>query len=240
MSMLGIVSEVLGGISTLQLVVQDYKDNLGISEFLHDAQRFILRNSQIADIAPLQIYSSGLIFAPKVEESWSPDLQTLEGHSGWVQSVAFSADGRLLASGSNDETIKLWDPSTGDPSTGALKHTLEGHSDWVQSVAFLADGRLLASGSGDKTIKLWDPSTGALKHTLEGHSGWVQSVAFSADGRLLASGSSDKTIKLWDPSTGDPSTGALKHTMSTDGYVNDIEFSFPYLVTNRGSFNIQA
>ncbi|KAF7173474.1 hypothetical protein CNMCM6106_007558 [Aspergillus hiratsukae] len=146
MSMLGSVSEVLGGISTLQLVVQDDKDNSRISEFLHDAQRFILKNSQIADIAPLQIYSSGLIFAPKlaiirrrfegelpnwiqqcsrVEESWSPDLQTLEGHSDGVHSVAFSANGRLLASGSVDKTIKLW-----DPSTGALKQTLEGHSHW--------------------------------------------------------------------------------------------------------------
>jgi WD40 repeat protein len=144
--------------------------------------------------------------------------------------VAFLADGQLLASGSYDKTIKLW-----DPSIGALKHTLEGHSSWVWSVAFSADGQLLASGSNDKTIKLWDPSTGALKHTLEGHSELVESVALSADGRLLASSSSDKTIKLWDPST-----GALKRTINTDGYVTNIEFSFPYLVTNRGSFNIQA
>jgi WD40 repeat protein len=145
--------------------------------------------------------------------------------------VAFSADGRLLASGSDDKTIKLW-----DPSTGALKHTLEGYSSLVWSVAFSADGRLLASGSFDKTIKLWDPNTGALNHTLEGHSELVRLVTFSADGRLLASGSDDNTIKLWDAST-----GALKHTISTDGgYLTNIEFSFPYLVTNRGSFNIQA
>ncbi|KAF7133693.1 hypothetical protein CNMCM5793_004991, partial [Aspergillus hiratsukae] len=191
MSMLGIVSEVLGCIGTLQLVVQDNASDLGISEFLHDAQRFILKISQIADIAPLQIYCSGLIFAPKlaiirrrfegelpnwiqqcprVEESWSPDRQTLEGHSNSVESVAFSADGQLLASGSWDNTIKLW-----DPSTGVLKHTLEGHSDPVYSVAFAADGRLLASGSNDNTIKLWDPSTGVLKHTLEGHSNLVHS-----------------------------------------------------------------
>jgi WD40 repeat protein len=167
---------------------------------------------------------------PRVEESWSQDTQTLEGHSDAVHSVAFSADGRLLASSSCDNTIKLW-----DPSTGVLKNTLEGHSDLVHPVAFSADGRLLASSSCDNTIKLWDPSTGVLKHTLEGHSNPVQSVAFSADGRLLASGSWDNTIKLWDPST-----GALRHTIRADGVVINIEFSFPYLVTNLGSFNIQA
>jgi WD40 repeat protein len=83
---------------------------------------------------------------PKVEEKQSPELQTLESHSHWVWSVAFSQDGQLLASGSEDKTIKLW-----DPTTGALKHTLEGHSDPILSVAFSQDGQLLASGSDDET-----------------------------------------------------------------------------------------
>ncbi|KAL4734024.1 hypothetical protein BDV11DRAFT_175153 [Aspergillus similis] len=223
MSMLGSISEVVEDITALQSAVQSDK-GAGIFEFLQDAKRFILKNSQVADIAPLQLYASGLIFAPKtaiirrvfqrelpdwidrgpeVEENWSSELQTLEGHSDWVLSVAFSPDGRLLASGSVDRNIKLW-----DPATGTLKHTLEGHSDWVQSVAFSSDGRLLASHSRDEIIKLWDPASGVLKHTLAGHSDWVQSVAFSPNGRLLASGSRAKTIKLWDPAT-----GALKHTL---------------------------
>ena len=131
--------------------------------------------------------------------------QTLSGHEREVYSVAFSPDSRLLASGSADNTIKLW-----DVASGALKQTLKGHEGSVYSAAFSPDGRLLASGSEDRTIRLWDVASGALKQTLSGgHQGGVLSVAFSPDRGVVASGSYDNTIKLWDVLT-----AAEKQTLS--------------------------
>ncbi|MGB6297060.1 MAG: AAA-like domain-containing protein [Rivularia sp. (in: cyanobacteria)] len=121
----------------------------------------------------------------------------LEGHQDEVFSVAFSPDGKTLASGSWDNTIKLW-----NISSGKIISSLDGHLAPVSSVAFSPDGKTLATGSVDKTIKLWNISSGKIISTLEGHQNIVFSVAFSPDGKTLASGSSDKTIKLWNISSG--------------------------------------
>ncbi|OJJ81248.1 NACHT and WD repeat domain-containing protein [Aspergillus glaucus CBS 516.65] len=130
MCILGYASEIVQGIERLQSLIHNNASS-ELSEFLHDTRRFMMKYRHIADSAPLQLYCSGLIFAPSksivretfgtempkwicrlptVEEFWNAELETLEGHNGWVNSVTFSQDGRWLASGSYDDTIKLWDP----------------------------------------------------------------------------------------------------------------------------------
>ncbi|MCA2629079.1 MULTISPECIES: serine/threonine-protein kinase, partial [unclassified Microcystis] len=133
---------------------------------------------------------------PKINPSVSPLDKTLTGHSETVFSVAYSPDGRYLASGSKDKTIKIW-----EVATGKGLRTLTGHSGVVLSVAYSPDGRYLASGSQDKTIKIWEVATGKVR-TLTGHYMTFWSVAYSPDGRYLASGSGDKTIKIWEVETG--------------------------------------
>ncbi len=119
-------------------------------------------------------------------------LSTLTGHTSFVWGVACSPDGQLLASGSSDRTIKLW-----NLTTGKELRTLTGHTSIVSSVACSPDSQTLASGSDDGTIKLWNLTTGKELRTLTGHAGWVYSVAFCPDGQTLASGSRDETIKIW-------------------------------------------
>ena len=124
---------------------------------------------------------------------------TLKGHNFAVKFVAFSPDGKKLASaGSNNntETIKLWDVATGKELA-----TLSGHQFGTDSVAFSPDGKTLASGGAniyENTVKLWDVATGKEMASLKGHTSFVNSLAFSPDGKTLASASVDKTIKLWD------------------------------------------
>jgi len=117
---------------------------------------------------------------------------SLRGHALEVTSVAFSPDGKRLASGGNDNMAKIWDIA------GKELFALKGHVGWVSSVAFSPDGQRLATASTDETVKIWDTATGNELFSLKGHAGRVSCVVFSPDGHRLASANSDGSIHLWE------------------------------------------
>ena len=158
---------------------------------------------------------------------------TAEGHTDNVLSVAFSPDGKYLASGSSDNTVRLWDVTTGEEV-----RRFDGHTNSVKSVAFSPDGKYLASGSRDNTVRLWDVTSGEEVHRIDGHTNDVNSVAFSPDGKYLASASHIHffavgfPLRLWDAITGEEVRRFDGHTSN----VNLVAFSpdGKYLVSASG------
>ena len=143
-----------------------------------------------------------------------PDTTPMTTHGDYVTSVAFSPNGLIVASGSNDDTVKLrW-------LNGPMTKTLSGHSNCVNSVAFRSCGRILASGSCDTTVKLWQVDDGATIATLTGHEDSVTSVAFSMCD-TLASGSDDFTVRLWEYTDGEYT---LAKQLQHSDYVTSVAF----------------
>ena len=124
--------------------------------------------------------------------------------------LAVTNDGKTLASGSFDKTIKLWDTSTGE-----CLQTLQGHTDRIKSVSISQNNKMVASGSDDTTVKIWDISTGKCLQTLQEHESLIRSVVFNQESTIVVSGSYDGTIKIWEISTGE----CLK-TLSNKPYAN--------------------
>lgn len=134
------------------------------------------------------------------------ELRVFKGHSKGVRGVAISPDGKQILSGSEDDTARIW-----DASTGKEVHSLNGHTSWVSSVAFSPDGKQALTGGYDNVLILWDAATGKRSKRFLGHDKTIWSVAFSPDGKRIASGSgniavgsspADNTVRIWDVAGG--------------------------------------
>ncbi|MBE8971069.1 DnaJ domain-containing protein [Nostocales cyanobacterium LEGE 12452] len=183
-----------------------------------DGQQIASGNVDVYDGLRLRKISSWQMDTKKFIQTFFY-LNSAYSHNGFVNSVAYSPDGAILASGAADNTIRIW-----GRYTGRVKRTLNEHSDAVLSVTISPDGKILASGSADKTIRVWDVKTWQQRYILSEHLGAVNTVAISFNSQTLISGSTDTTIKLWNLQTGEllstltgHSTAVLSVAISPDG-----------------------
>ncbi|KAJ5618518.1 NACHT and WD40 domain protein [Penicillium herquei] len=248
LALIGEISKATGIIEILKS--RTWKDmDSELSNFLEDARRFALQNIYIARVIPLQLYYAGLLFAPKtsvirdtfssemptriqqlaMEDSWTPNLHTLEGHTENMISIALSPDGHTLASAACGDNIILWDTATGE-QLQKVKYV----SSWRASIAFSPDGLVLASVCR-KIIILWEMVSMKELQRLSYGNFMFQTLSFSPDGKTLASGTMDGPIILWSTTINE---SQILHGHS--GVVTSFSFSPSEQILASGSFDTKV
>ncbi|KAF3911997.1 hypothetical protein AA313_de0207915 [Arthrobotrys entomopaga] len=235
MNLLKVGFQAIYLIMQLELAIQSSGGDMDeLLKFLNDAKRFVQLNQQIATQAPLQLYSSALIFTPesslvrkafwhklpkwikrvpKVRSHWSPLIQTLEGFQAGG-AINFSPNGKYLAAASDSGPIALW-----DANSGAMLQTFDGHINNAQSIVFSTDGKRLVSTAPQDAVKLWDIASGNVLRTIA--MAEMASVNLSPDGTKFGSLSRKGTIELWDVLSGD-----LLQTLSHDTDIKESDAGY--------------
>lgn len=227
-----LASGLLAGYAFQQRAAADEQRNLAVARQIATVAAQV-RAKDVSLAMQLSLVAYRIAAVPESRSSLldsfaTPAVTRMLGPAGVMQSIAFTADGKIMAAGGTDKTVQLWDLSRpGHPRP--VGTSMPGHTDTIYALAFSPDGRTLASGSGDKTIRIWDVTDPARAHPLgspiTGPENTVYALAFSPDGHTLAAGSADKTVRLWnltEPSgpvaLGAPLTGPA-------GFVQSVAFS---------------
>ena len=153
---------------------------------------------------------------PDIPINIGDTLYTYHGHHNGISAVAWSPDGKLIASASFDKTVQVW-----NALTGQLYSVYRGHSNWVTAVAWSPDGKYIASAGFDKTVQIWEALTGRHILTYYGHSDVVTDVKWSPNGMYLASTSYDKTVRIWNIGNNDTTTTDLVYRGHSDWVMTD-------------------
>jgi WD40 repeat protein len=227
---MALIAAILGGIFGWR---ERKQSELIQAQSLTEYSFFLLREHKELDASIQGIKAGKILLNQQMSDLDSPVLNvmkvldlalnqgreknSLEDHDGRVLSISFSPDGKTLASGGLDYSIRLWNVETGKKIS-----TIQRDGGTIKSLSFSPNGKTLAFGGNDQTIKLWDVKIGKEIKTFNGrHLDTVNGLSFSPDGKILASGSDDQTIKLWDVETGKEISTFKGHT----GGIMDVSFS---------------
>src|SRR5882762_3108304 len=166
-------TEIISLLSDCARMTREFYPTISVAclQLHHHVIPFLPLESRLSQLYRSKIHSAVEVKEGQ-EQTWSPCVRVLEGHTSVCLCIAFSPYGEQLVSGSDDRTVRLW-----NISTGALLQIMKGHSHCVQSVMYSPDGRYIASGSDDETVRIWDAISGLQVQTYAGHSDRVMCIA---------------------------------------------------------------